>query len=126
MKQIEQTYEIKAPISKVWEALTSQELAEAWGAGPAIVNAIIGGEFSYWDGDIHGKFTKLDENTFIEQDWFGHDHPERKFNVSFSFEDSGDTTLVHLLYVGEIEDEAKDKKDWKVYYFDPIKQLLEK
>ncbi len=59
MKQIEQTYTIAAPLAKVWQAFTDAATAEKWGAGPAKVEAIEGGAFSYWDGDIHGTNTKI-------------------------------------------------------------------
>lgn len=125
MKQIEQTYTMKAPIAKIWQALTDAGMAEEWGAGPAKVDAREGGEFSYWGGDIHGVFTKLVPEKVIEQDWYGHDHPERKFKVSFNFESNEDVTTVRLTFSGEIEDEQKDINDWRDYYFDPIKKLLE-
>lgn len=105
--------------------MTDAEAAEKWGASPAKVNAIEGGEFSYWDGDIHGIYTKLIPNQLIEQDWYGHDNPDRKFNATFTFETEGTVTKVNLVFTGEIEDEAKDIKDWQEYYFDPIKELLE-
>lgn len=126
MKHIEQTYTIHAPISKVWEALTDAAVAEAWGAAPAKVDAREGGEFSYWDGDIHGVFTKLVPEKLIEQDWYGHDNPTWKYNATFTFEGDDQATTVHLTYAGHILDEEKDIADWRDYYFDPIKQLLEK
>ena len=125
MKQINQTYTIKAPTAKVWQALTSAEVAKQWGASPAKVNPVEGGEFSYWDGDIHGTYTKLVPEKLIEQDWYGHDHPERKFKAVFTFEANGDATTINLAFTGNIEDEQKDIKDWQEYYFDPIKELLE-
>lgn len=125
MKQIEQTYIIHAPIGKVWQALTTAESAEQWGAGPAKVDAQEGGEYSYWDGDIHGVFTKLVSNQLIEQDWYGHDNPTWKYTVSFSFEGDGSATKVYMVFSGNIQDEQKDIADWKEYYFDPIKKLLE-
>ncbi len=125
MKQIKQTYIIKAPVEKVWEALTSGPIAEQWGAAPAKVNPVEGGEFSYWDGDIHGTFTKLISNKLIEQDWYGHDHPERKFSAIFTFMRSGNTAVVNLKFAGDIDDEQKDISDWHDYYFEPIKNLLE-
>lgn len=126
MKQLEQTYTIKAPISKVWQAFTEAEMAEQWGATPAKVDAREDGEFSYWDGDIHGVFTKLVPEKLIEQDWYGHDNPTWKYNVSFIFEGGDKSTTVHMLYSGDILDEQKDIADWRDYYFDPIKKLLEK
>jgi uncharacterized protein YndB with AHSA1/START domain len=115
MKQIEETYTINAPIQKVYEALTSANLAEKWGAAPAKVDSREGGEFSYWDGDIYGIFTKLVSNQLIEQDWYGHDHPERKFNAVFAFEENKGVTQVHLKFSGDIEDEQKDIADWRDY-----------
>ena len=125
MKSIEQTYAINAPVSEVWKALTDGPTAEQWGAGPAKVDPREGGEFSYWDGDIHGIFTKLVPQERIEQDWYGHDNPTWKYNVVFSFSGDDKTTTVHMTYSGNILDEQKDIADWRDYYFDPIKQLLE-
>jgi len=125
MSQIEQTYEIKAPVIKVWQALTDAETAEKWGTAPAKVDPKEGGVFSYWDGDIHGTFTKLEPMQLIEQDWYGHDNPTWKYNVRFTFEDHGDSTTVHMLYSGDIVDEQRDIADWREYYFDPIRKLLE-
>jgi uncharacterized protein YndB with AHSA1/START domain len=62
MKEIVQTYTINAPASKVYEALTNAEVAEKWGAAPAKVDPKETGTFSYWDGDIHGTYTKLIPN----------------------------------------------------------------
>lgn len=126
MKQIDQTYTINAPISKVWWALTTAEGAEAWGAGPAKFGATEGGEFSYWDGDIHGINTKVVSEELLEQDWYGHDNPTWKYNVKFTFEGDDKVTTVHMVYSGNILDEQKDIADWRDYYFDPIKKLLEK
>lgn len=125
MNQIQQTYVINAPLQKVWQALTDAEMAEQWGAAPAKVDSREGGEFSYWGGAIHGIYTKLVPQELIEQDWYGHDHPERKFKALFTFEANDNVTTVHLTFSGDIEDEQKDIKDWQEYYFTPIKELLE-
>jgi uncharacterized protein YndB with AHSA1/START domain len=126
MSQIEQTYTINAPVSKVWRALTDASMAEQWGAAPAKVDGQEGGKYSYWDGDIHGTFTKLVPEKLIEQDWYGHDNPDWKYNVSFTFEGNDKSTTVHMIFSGNILDEQKDIKDWQDYYFTPIKELLEK
>lgn len=126
MKQIQQTYTIKAPVSKVWQTLTDAAIAEQWGAAPAKVDAREGGEFSYWGGDINGIYTRLVPEKLIEQDWYGHDNPTWKYNVMFVFEGTGTGTAVHVTYSGNILDEQKDIADWQDYYFDPIKELLEK
>lgn len=125
MKTIQQDYIIEAPVSEVWKALTDGPTAEQWGAAPAKIDAREGGEYSFWDGDIHGTFTKLVPGKLIEQDWYGHDNPDWKYTVSFAFEGNDKTTTVHMTYSGNILDEQKDIADWH-YYFDPIKKFLEK
>lgn len=123
---IEETYTIHAPVSKVYQALTDGPTAEKWGAAPAKVDPREGGAFSYWDGDIHGTFTRLVPNERIEQDWYGHDNPTWKYTVAFTFEGDDQQTTVHMTYSGNIQDEQKDIADWQNYYFTPIKKLLEK
>jgi uncharacterized protein YndB with AHSA1/START domain len=125
VQTIEQIVTIEAPLERVWWALTTAEGAEKWGAGPATFNADEGGEFSYWNGDIHGINTKVVPESLLEQDWYGHDHPEEKYRTSFSFESEGGSTKVRLVYAGHIYDEQRDIADWQEYYFDPIKKLLE-
>jgi len=128
MHVVEQTYRIQAPLAKVWQALTDAVVAEQWGAGPAKMNATEGGEFSYWDGDIHGVFTKLVPVKLVEQDWYGHDKPTKKFVVTFTFKPDGDkATKIHLTQTNVSDDELTDMAEgWRDYYFDPIKKLLEK
>ena len=125
MPNLEMSVTINAPVEKVWQALTDAKLAKKWGAGPAKVDPKVGGEFSYWDGDIHGTFTKILPGKQIVQDWYGHDNPEWKYNVIFTFEDNAGITYLQVIYSGNIVDEQRDKTDWQQYYFDPIKKLLE-
>ena len=125
MALLELSCTINAPVAKVWQALTDAKVAEKWGAGPAKVNAEVGGEFSYWNGDIHGTFTKILPGIQIVQDWYGHDNPEWKYDVIFMFEDNDGITYLRVLYSGNIVDSQRDTKDWQEYYFDPIKKLLE-
>jgi uncharacterized protein YndB with AHSA1/START domain len=126
MKQIDQTYEIKAPLEKVWQALTDAAVMEQWGAGPAKMDATEGGEFSLWAGDIHGTNTKVISGELLEQDWYGHDDPERCYKVSFALSFTRDTTTVRLKHADVPDEEAQHMEDgWKDYYFDPIKELLE-
>jgi len=125
MQTIELSYDIIAPLDRIWWALSTAEGAEQWGAGPATFDASEGGEFRYWDGDIHGINTKIVPLETIEQDWYGHEHPEEKYRAIFNLHQEGDTTTVQLRYSGNIYDEQRDITDWKDYYFDPIKKLLE-
>lgn len=127
MKNIEQTYSIKAPVAKVWQALTDDKVMERWGAGPAKMDPTKGGEFSLWGGDIHGTNTKFIPEKILEQDWYGHDHPERKYKVTFTLNLDGAATAVHLLHADVPDEEVKDfENGWRDYYFNPMKKLLER
>jgi len=125
MNTLELTSTIKAPLARVWWAFTTADGAEQWGASPAKFNATEGGEFSYWDGDIHGINTMVLPMQTLEQDWYGHDHPEEKYRAIFTFSQEGDITTVKLAYSGTSYDEQRDISDWQEYYFIPIKKLLE-
>ncbi len=128
MHTIKQDYTIKAPISEVWKALTEASMAEQWGAGPAKLDANEGGEFSYWGGDIHGTNTKIETEKRLEQDWYGHNYPDRCYKVTFIFEVRGENeTTVRLVQTDVPDEELTDMTEgWPDYYFDPIKKLLEK
>lgn len=126
MQDITQTYTIKAPVAKVWQALTDAKLIEQWHAGPAEFDATVGGTFSLWGGDIHGTNTAVVPNERLEQDWYGHDHPDRRYRVHFVLKADGDHTVVELLHKDVPADELHDfAEGWREYYFDPITELLE-
>lgn len=125
MKQIEQTYHINAPVTKVWQALVDPAVVEQWGGGPATMSVREGSKFSLWGGDIHGTNTKVVEHKLLEQDWFSGkwDKPSK---VSFQLKDNGDSTEVTLVHTDVPDDEVKDiAAGWKDYYLGPIKELLE-
>ncbi len=125
MNEIEKIYPIKAPLEKVWWALTSAEGANAWGASPAKYEASVGGAFSYWDGDIHGITTVYEPERLLVQDWFGHDDPNEKYQARFEFSSAEGVTSIKLTFSGNIKDPTRDANDWDDYYFSPIKQALE-
>ena len=99
-------------------------MAAQWGVAPAKVDAREGGEYSNWDGDIHGIFTKLAPNGLIEQDWYGHDNPTWKYKVTFTFEGDDNVTTVHMVYTGDILDKQKVIADLRDYYFDQLRNYL--
>lgn len=125
MKNIHQTYVIKAPVYKVQEALTNAELINKWNAGPAKFDISEGGAFSLWGGDIYGTNTKVVTNELLEQDWYSGD-AEQCYMVSFRLNEANGNTTVILEHNNVPNQEAKDfAEGWRDFYFDPIKQLLE-
>lgn len=125
MITIDQTYKVNAPLAKLWQALTDAAIIEQWGAGPATMDAREGGSFSLWGGDIHGTNTKVVANKILRQDWYGHDHPDRKYDVTFSFGGDDTTSTVRVSHTAWDDDSHSMGDGWRDYYFEPIKKLLE-
>jgi uncharacterized protein YndB with AHSA1/START domain len=127
MKQIEQTYIIQAPISKVWQAFTDETIMARWSGGPAKMDATVGGTFTMWDGDVYGTNVKVAPEELLAQDWCGGDDPEKPYPVTFTFHQVNEgTTEISLVHAEVPDDEYEDfAEGWIDYYFDPIKELLE-
>ena len=126
MKTITQTYTIKAPVEKVWEALVDPAMIEKWGGGPAVMDDNVGTEFSLWGGDIYGTNTKVVPNKILEQDWYGGEW-EKPSKVIFKLSEKDGVTTLDLVHTDLPEESESDFADgWKNYYCGPLKELVEK
>jgi activator of HSP90 ATPase len=98
-----------------------------WNTGPAQMDPQVGGQFSLYDGDVHGTNTEIVPNQLLRQDWYGDDHPKRKYDVTFTLEPvDSRTTWVTVTHQAGEDDIESMRSGWREYYFNPIKQLLEK
>ena len=125
MKNIHQTYAIKAPIDKVWQALVDPEVIEEWGGGPARMADLPGADFSLWDGEIHGTNIAVEKPNLLDQYWYSDDwpHPSR---VKFELSAEKDITTLELIHTNFPEPEQEDlAAGWRDYYLGPLKDLLE-
>jgi activator of HSP90 ATPase len=125
LKKIRQTYHIRAPISRVWLALVDPKVIDAWGGGPARMDARVGTRFALWGGDIHGTNTRVVKQEMLVQDWYGGDWPEPS-RVKFTLQAEEHGTKVILVHDG-IPDEEVDaiRAGWRDYYLGPMKEYLE-
>lgn len=125
MRIIRQSYEIKAPIEKVWQALVDPKIIEQWGGGPAVMSDEVGAKFSLWDGEIYGVNTEVVPNEKLVQDWFTTDITDAT-SVEFYLEEQDGKTTIQLTHERVPEDEYMEiEKGWFEYYFEPMKELLE-
>lgn len=126
MKNLKQTYHIKAPAALVWTALTEPKHIKKWGAGPAKMQAKADTKFTLWGGDIYGQNTKVKINILLEQDWFAGDWPKPSLvKIELTKERVG--TKINLTHRNIPDKEAVGIKDgWKEYYFGPLKEYVEK
>ncbi len=126
MARIEQTYTIKAPAAKVWQALIDPKVIDTWGGGPAIMDDQISTEFSLWGGDVHGKNTEVVAEKLLVQDWDDGRLPHAS-KVRFELSEKNGVTTLHLVQA-DIPDGRFDDLDdgWHDYYLGPLKELLER
>ena len=125
MKSLTQTYKIKAPIGKVWQALTDPKIINAWGGGPAKMQAKVGFKFSLWDGDITGTNIKVVPEKVLAQDWMSGKWDEFS-KLEFKLSENGGVTTIVLTQSNIPDSELDDiAEGWKVYYLGEIKKLLE-
>lgn len=126
MKNIKQTYLIKADIDKVWQALTDPKVIDKWGGGSAEMDEKEGTKFSLWAGDIHGINTNVIRHEKLVQDWYSGDW-KNPSSVTFTLTPENNSVRVDLLHE-DVPDEAEaDIADgWKRYYLGPLQNFLEK
>jgi activator of HSP90 ATPase len=128
MKTIKQTYLINAPIDKVWQALIDTQIIEAWGGGPAKMDALIGTKFSLWGGSIWGKNLEVVARKKLVQDWYSDEKPkwEKPSRVTFVLQGEHGSTKLELIHVDVPDENVKDiTEGWKDYYLGPLKKYLE-
>jgi activator of HSP90 ATPase len=126
MNQIEKHYEIKAPVSAVWEALVSSAEIENWGGGPAKMEAKPGTDFSLWGGDIFGKNLVVVPEKKLIQEWYGGKW-EKPSKAEFTLKESdGGTVLDFVQNEVPKEEEKEIDTGWDDYYLGAIKKYLEK
>lgn len=130
MKTIKQTYLIRAPVAKVWQALVDPKVIEAWGGGPAKMDDKVGTKFSLWGKSIWGTNTRVFKEKKLVQDWLSDsdNQPWEKASVvTFTLEPEKEGTRVKLLHENIPDRDAKDiASGWRDYYLGPLKAYLEK
>jgi len=70
MKDFKKYFIIPASPEDVYIALTNEATASLWTGSPAIIDAQINGEFSFWDDAIIGHFIEMVPHTKIVQEWY--------------------------------------------------------
>jgi len=126
MNAIKQKYLIKAPIEKVWEALTNEKVINSWGGGPARMDGKKGTRFKFWGGDIFGENTEVVPNKKLVQNWYAGKWDKPSI-VTFDLSYKNGVTAVNLTHTDVPGYEAKDiEMGWKDYYMIPLKEFVEK
>src|SRR5437867_1754045 len=113
MKTIKQSYRIKAPIEKVWQALTDPKVIEEWGGGPAKMSEKEDFKFEFWGGDIYGKNLRVVKQKELVQEWTA-EHWNKPSKVIFKLKSVGDGTVLELIHENVPDKSAKGiDQGWK-------------
>jgi len=130
MKNIKKHFHIKAAAEDIFTALTTPLTIEIWTGAPAVMEPVVGTEFSLWDGEITGVNLEIEPGKKLVQEWYFEDEEgmpeEHKSIVTILLHPEGNSTDVELLHIN-IPDEAFENilEGWNKYYFNPLKALVE-
>lgn len=124
MKTINQTYTIKAPIQKVWDALVKTSIINEWSGTTAKMNDQVGTQFSLWNGDIHGTNLEVIPLKTLKQEWYA--NFETPSFVTFTLSENNGTTTVILLHENVPDESFEDLEEgWGTFYMEPLKKYVE-
>jgi uncharacterized protein YndB with AHSA1/START domain len=126
---IEESEFIRAPVSRVFGAITTAGLLDEWGAGPARFQARAGGRYFFWDGEMEGMVVDIQPPhrlviTLREREW---KNDWRDSLVMFTLtEERGGTRLI-LRHSGFSDRRAfeRHREGWAEYYLGPLKAFCE-
>lgn len=117
------------PPKKIYEAWMDSAEHSAFTDSEALIDPLVGGKFSAWDGYITGKTITLEPFKRILQSWrttnFTEDDPDSLLEIIIEAMDSG--SKVTLNHTG-LPDGSKDEyiKGWEDFYFAPMQEYFSK
>ncbi len=113
----------------VYSAWLDSAQHAAFTGSKAVINGVVGGTMSAWDGYITGKFVQLDLGRRIVQSWRTQDFPKGApdSRLEVHFEPVFDGTRILILH-SEIPDGQGEKyrSGWNEFYFVPMKTYFGK
>lgn len=127
-KTIKQTVDIKADPKDVYDAFMDPKKHGKFTGGKAKISNKVGGKFSVFDGYAEGENVELEPGKKIVQTWRASDWPEGHMSkITIKLAKKGKGTKLTFTHTGVPEDFFEDiTQGWIEYYWEPIRQLLEK
>jgi len=126
MKSLEITEELKCRKEEIYNVFTELEFIRAFTRGPATVDAVKGGKFVMFDGNVTGEFTELDRPNEIRQKWRFRSWPEGHYSeVVIKFAEQDDHTNLTVTQSGiPASDFERTENGWRNFYFRSIKNTF--
>ncbi len=126
---IKQKVIIPASPKEVYDAYVDPKKHSKFTGSKATGKAVVGGNFTAWDGYIFGKYLEIDDGKRVVQEWTSTDFPKgaepSKLELCFNAVPGG-TELV-MVHSDVPEDQAEDTTEgWIEWYWDPLKKYFSK
>lgn len=127
---IEQEIIMKSTPHEIYEAFMDSKTHSKFTESKAVISREIGGNFSIFEGDINGKNVELIQDKKIVQTWRGEgkNWPKGYYStITLILESTDKGTVIQFKHEG-VPDGAYEsvKEGWENYYWEPLKELLEK
>ena len=129
-KNLNQDIIIKSTPHDLYEAFMDSKMHSKFTESKAKVSREVGGTFSIFEGDIIGKNVELIQDKKIIQTWRseGENWPKGYYStITLIFEPVDDGTLIKFTHT-DIPEGAYEsvKEGWDNYYWEPLRDMLEK
>ena len=129
-KSIEQEIVIKSTPHEIYEVFMDEKKHSKLTESKAKVSREIGGNFSIFEGSLSGKNIELIQDKKIVQTWRGdgENWPKGYYStITLILEPSDKGTLIKFSQVDIPEASYESVKEgWDTYYWEPLKNMLEK
>ena len=129
-KSFEQEIIIKSQPHEIYEVLMDSKKHSKLTEGKAKISREIGGSFSVFEGSLSGKNVELIQDKKIVQTWRsnGENWPNGYYStITLILEPIDQGTLIKFNHVDIPEASYESVKEgWDTYYWEPLKELLEK
>ncbi|XP_063702659.1 activator of 90 kDa heat shock protein ATPase homolog 1 [Culicoides brevitarsis] len=120
------TESFRCRAAELYDALTNKEMVAAFTRGDVKMEAIKGGEFQLFGGNISGKFDELVPHSKITQTWRYKQWPGgHHSHVTLELSEQDDHTELKLTQTSvPVSDLENTKQNWSRYYFESIKRTF--
>ncbi|EDW80345.1 uncharacterized protein Dwil_GK18713 [Drosophila willistoni] len=126
VRTLSMTEEFHCNANDLYNALTKPEMVTAFTRAPAKVDAVRGGEFVLYGGNVLGKFEELVPEKKIQQSWRLKNWSSGHYsNVVIEFEETSSSTMMTLKQTGIPASEYDAMRtNWHRYYWHSIRQTF--
>jgi activator of HSP90 ATPase len=131
LKKATITQEVVLPASpvEVYEALLDPKKHSEFTGARATGGAVVGAEFTAWDGYISGRNLELEKGKHIVQEWVTVEWPEGfpPSRLEFTLRKVSGGTELKMVHSGVPADQEEElKQGWIDNYWDLLKSYFEK